>query len=324
MSISVDDSFLQRAVSCIPKRSIFLLEDIDCAFPPREGDDDSERPTPLANPYGGMQSWGMPIYSDDGQARRGRSQVTLSGLLNVLDGAGSEEGKIFFATVSIPIDIADKGLTSTQTNFVDNLDEALIRPGRIDVKIKYHLANASQARALFIRFFPEEDLQDGPPIPLEQILAADDDTLYLEKKSDVPPLSITDVLALADKFASLFPDDEFSTAELQGYLLAWKKDPQGAFDHFQGWINDLRKERHAKEERERKRKEKIKRNRDYSEAMQLQGGLAKLGMLQERQGSMLAPVPGAVDTTVLPVVQPSTPPTNATPEVRLEPDVPAV
>jgi chaperone BCS1 len=30
-----------------------------------------------------------------------RSAVTLSGLLNVLDGVGSEEGKFFFATVSI-------------------------------------------------------------------------------------------------------------------------------------------------------------------------------------------------------------------------------
>jgi len=27
--------------------------------------------------------------------------VTLSGLLNVLDGVGSEEGKLFFATVSM-------------------------------------------------------------------------------------------------------------------------------------------------------------------------------------------------------------------------------
>ena len=194
-----------------------------------------------------------------------------------------------------------------QTNFVDNLDDALIRPGRIDVKIKYHLANASQARALFIRFFPEEDLQDGPPIPIEQILASSEDEKFEEKKSDITPLTTADVLALADKFSSLFPDDEFSTAELQGYLLAWKKDPQGALDHFQGWTDDLRKERHAKEERERKRREKIKRNRDYNEAMHLQGGLAKLGMLQP----------------ILPsVVDPSTPPTSVTPEVRLEPDVP--
>jgi chaperone BCS1 len=32
---------------------------------------------------------------------KSRSRVTLSGLLNVLDGVGSEEGKIFFATVCI-------------------------------------------------------------------------------------------------------------------------------------------------------------------------------------------------------------------------------
>ena len=29
-----------------------------------------------------------------------KSMVTLSGLLNTLDGVGSEEGKLFFATVS--------------------------------------------------------------------------------------------------------------------------------------------------------------------------------------------------------------------------------
>ena len=32
--------------------------------------------------------------------KRAKSAVTLSGLLNVLDGVGSEEGKLFFATVS--------------------------------------------------------------------------------------------------------------------------------------------------------------------------------------------------------------------------------
>ena len=29
--------------------------------------------------------------------------MTLSGLLNVLDGVGSEEGKLFFATVSMTV-----------------------------------------------------------------------------------------------------------------------------------------------------------------------------------------------------------------------------
>lgn len=83
---SVDDSFLQRTVSSIPKQAIFLIEDIDCAFPSREELDEMEE---------------MPYFSYPGRTKSGRpmSQVTLSGLLNVLDGVGSDEGKIFFATV---------------------------------------------------------------------------------------------------------------------------------------------------------------------------------------------------------------------------------
>ena len=40
----------------------------------------------------------MPLYIP-GAGAGCRSMVTLSGLLNVLDGVGSEEGKLFFATV---------------------------------------------------------------------------------------------------------------------------------------------------------------------------------------------------------------------------------
>ena len=84
---SVDDSFLQKAAASIPKHSIFLIEDIDCAFPPRE-DADSVYLVP-------------ETYRVNSMGLRSRGMVTLSGLLNVLDGVGSEEGKLFFATVSI-------------------------------------------------------------------------------------------------------------------------------------------------------------------------------------------------------------------------------
>ena len=90
---SVDDSVLQRAVAAIPKDSIFLIEDIDCAVPSREdGDDPSVNPN-FMSPYSGMVVPGMM------QGKGRKSNVTLSGLLNVLDGVGSEEGKLFFATV---------------------------------------------------------------------------------------------------------------------------------------------------------------------------------------------------------------------------------
>ena len=100
---SIDDSFLQRAVSLIPKQAIFLIEDIDCAFPSRE---EPDLDSPLSNSHGGLgpmdygMDMGMPrIVFGGKRASKSRSGVTLSGLLNVLDGVGSEEGKIFFATV---------------------------------------------------------------------------------------------------------------------------------------------------------------------------------------------------------------------------------
>lgn len=90
---SVDDAFLERAVSAIPKYSILLIEDIDCAFPSRENEEEED-----------ASNLSMPAMVTT-VMRRGikmapKSQITLSGLLNVLDGVGSEEGKIFFATVS--------------------------------------------------------------------------------------------------------------------------------------------------------------------------------------------------------------------------------
>jgi chaperone BCS1 len=106
---SIDDSFLQRAVSLIPKQAIFLIEDIDCAFPSRE-ESDPDSPSSESHAglgldpmdYGFAMDMGMSGMVVGGKREtKSRSRVTLSGLLNVLDGVGSEEGKIFFATVCI-------------------------------------------------------------------------------------------------------------------------------------------------------------------------------------------------------------------------------
>ena len=66
-----------------------FLRDIDCAFPSREEDDEEEE---------------EPILDKEGKPLRQiptppRSNVTLSGLLNVLDSVSSEEGRLTFATV---------------------------------------------------------------------------------------------------------------------------------------------------------------------------------------------------------------------------------
>ena len=88
MKCSLDDASLERCVAALPKNSILLLEDIDCAFPSREEEDEYPTTTPgTPLPYMGVN-------------RRGNVLVTMSGLLNVIDGVGSEDGKIVFATVS--------------------------------------------------------------------------------------------------------------------------------------------------------------------------------------------------------------------------------
>ena len=53
-----------------------------------------------------------------------QSRITLSGLLNVIDGVSSEEGRLLFAT----------------TNYVNRLDPALLRPGRMDVKFVFQVS----------------------------------------------------------------------------------------------------------------------------------------------------------------------------------------
>ena len=67
-----------------------------------------------------------------------KDTITFSGLLNAIDGVMAGEGRILFMT----------------TNYIDQLDPALIRPGRCDLQVEIDNATQDQARRLFLRFFP--------------------------------------------------------------------------------------------------------------------------------------------------------------------------
>ena len=61
---------------------------------------------------------------------------------------------------------------------------------------------------------------------------------------------------MADEFVLAIPENEFSMAELQGYLLEWKRDPKRAVRGIGAWVES---ERGTKQERaalEHLRKEK--------------------------------------------------------------------
>ncbi len=71
--------------------------------------------------------------------------VSLSGLLNVLDGFSAPENVIYVMT----------------TNDADAIDPALLRPGRIDYKLFLGPACESQKIALYRRFFPDASESDA-------------------------------------------------------------------------------------------------------------------------------------------------------------------
>ena len=144
---------------------------------------------------------------------------------------------------------------------MDHLDPAILRPGRIDRKIQYKLATKQQAIALFCRFYPESHTT-------------------LKSREDLsPPEKISAIQTLAEKFAEGVPEHEFSTAELQGYLLTCKKEPEQAVEGVSDWVVQERKEKTDREVRESERKAKSLEARDKRDANQLQGSLARLGIV---------------------------------------------
>ncbi|KAJ3186504.1 hypothetical protein HDU85_007324 [Gaertneriomyces sp. JEL0708] len=130
--------------------------------------------------------------------------VSFSGLLNVIDGVAAQEGRVLCMT----------------TNHLEKLDPALIRPGRVDVKVLLDRATQFQACELFVKFYPHsgEALAPGSPT-----------------------ISAQESEVLAQQFASVIPDRKYSIAHLQGYLMRYKRDPWGAVKN----VDELVKPRDA-------------------------------------------------------------------------------
>jgi chaperone BCS1 len=120
-----NDKSLMRAIYDVSPNSVILFEDIDCM---KTG---SARPGESARKQ-------MPQGPGDQADPRDQSGVTLSGLLNVLDGFNAPEDVLFIMT----------------TNKIETLDPALLRPGRIDYRLFLGEATEEQKIELYRRFFP--------------------------------------------------------------------------------------------------------------------------------------------------------------------------
>jgi len=122
-----NDRSLMNAVNQVTPNSVLLFEDIDCM---KTG---KIRELSKRGPNDGEQRPGEKENVAD------RNGVTLSGLLNVLDGFYAPTNVLFMMT----------------TNRVESLDDALLRPGRIDYKLYLGNASVRQKVELYRRFFPE-------------------------------------------------------------------------------------------------------------------------------------------------------------------------
>ncbi|XP_042028739.1 AAA-ATPase At3g28580-like [Salvia splendens] len=140
----VDNTNLRKLLIEISKRAIVVIEDIDCSLQitgkRKEANHRKDYPTPED---------AIKKAGNGGDDDKEESKVTLSGLLNFMDGLWSASGgeRIFIFT----------------TNHVDKIDEALIRRGRMDkhIEMSYCCFEAFKALAKNYLGLDSHDKFDG-------------------------------------------------------------------------------------------------------------------------------------------------------------------
>jgi chaperone BCS1 len=172
--------------------------------------------------------------------------ISLSGLLNAIDGVASHEGRVLIMT----------------TNHPEKLDAALVRPGRVDRKVGFRLAMREEVRELFIRMYrvSEEDYEvEIPQASASTIsgkssngsIASENGNVHFKHAADTT--EVEGLEDLAKEFAERIPDDTFTPAEIQNHLMRYKNEPREAVDTAEAWkkgvLEEKEKQReHAEEE----------------------------------------------------------------------------
>lgn len=234
-SKGMSDNTLTTLMGHVPSRCILLLEDLDAAFTRSVSRDSTSTGAPTAS----TSTTTSTTETTDG------STLSLSGLLNSLDGVAAAEGRLLFAT----------------TNHIERLDPALSRPGRMDVWVNFTHATKWQAEGIFKCFFPFKPASAIAPAAAAPKDASQKNLPLPKRKAPahaIPLLTEEEISELAKRFAEAIPEDELSVASLQGYLLKNKTRPRECVEEVDEWIIQERetREKLKKEKAEREAKEK--------------------------------------------------------------------
>ena len=156
----VTDNTLEEALGMLPRNSLLLIEDIDTYSVTKSRDADSK-----------------------GSAEEEYAMLTLSGLLNAIDGIIASDGRILIAT----------------TNHINKLDAALTRRGRFNVSVEIGYLTHACFEGFFDNFYPDFNIppaikfnKNMTPATLQAIIMdhIDNPEYVLEQCIDNPELSV--------------------------------------------------------------------------------------------------------------------------------------
>lgn len=173
------------------------------------------------------------------------------------------------------------------TNRPEKLDEALIRPGRVDLQVAFGNATQPQIKELFERMYTNDlpRTKFVKPASSPSNISANGKLAPIKEKEEILTPPVTPITALheqtnghaslptfngyakigaemgngevvigekdngevdgrelkriAREFSLQIPDDMFSPAEIQGFLLKRKKDPRKALDEVEAWVEGM-------------------------------------------------------------------------------------
>lgn len=149
---SLTDAGLMKAVNSVPRHSFLVLEDLDTVF--------SRAP---ASSAADSNEW---CYQSNGR------NVTISGILNALDGIGSSDGRVLFVTA----------------NDVEQLPKPLLRPGRLDRCVAFHRLDKDDVLKMSASFMERSGLAKYSPSD-----SRDFDALR-DARNQVSPAEVQNVL----------------------------------------------------------------------------------------------------------------------------------
>uniref|UniRef100_A0ACD5V0X5 Uncharacterized protein n=1 Tax=Avena sativa TaxID=4498 RepID=A0ACD5V0X5_AVESA len=176
------NSMLQRLLIGMPNKSILVIEDIDCCFTAASREDGK---TPVTAEY------------DSDDCSNTQQNITLSGLLNFIDGLWSTSG--------------EERIIIFTTNYKDRLDQALLRPGRMDMHVYMGYCGWEAFKTLARNYF----LVDDHPLfqEIQGLLA----------QVEVTPAQVSEMLLRSeDVDVALQGLMEFLTTKMQGEIDAGK------------------------------------------------------------------------------------------------------